>query len=91
MKHLFVGALTVLAMAGGASVAEAKCFAFRGQDIRVCVDGDDNAARRRATNVCSQVTDSTCSISGYSGECRRSGSTRCYDGSGEEQRHIESD
>lgn len=73
------------------AVAEAKCFAFRGEDIRVCVDGDDNAARRRASQVCEGVVGHSCSISGYSGECRRSSSVRCYDQAGEEQRSIESD
>lgn len=73
------------------AVAEAKCFAFRGEDIRVCVAGDDNAARRRASEVCEEVVGHSCSVSGYSGECRRSSSVRCYDEAGEEQRSIESD
>lgn len=73
------------------ATAEAKCFAFRGEEIRVCVDGDDNAARRRASEVCEGVVGHACSVSGYSGECRRSGSVRCYDHTGAEQRSLESD
>ncbi len=91
MKQLILSAAAILAVVGGASVAEAKCFAFRGKDIKVCVDGDDNAARRRATSVCEDVTGSDCAISGYSGECQRSSSVRCYDGSGDEQRRIQSE
>lgn len=74
-----------------APIAQAKCFGFRDSDVRVCVPGNDNAARRRASEICEEVTGSSCSVSGYSGECRRSGSTRCYDASGAEQRQLESD
>ena len=77
---------------GAAATAEAKCFGFRGKDIRVCVEGHDNAARRQATSVCEDVTDGSCSISGDSGStCQRSSSVRCYDASGDEQRRIELD
>lgn len=92
MKKL-VGFTLVLGSILGVStpVAEAKCFGFRDSDVRVCVPGNDNAARRRASEVCEDVTGSSCTVSGYSGECRRSSSTRCYDESGAEQRQIESD
>lgn len=73
------------------SLAEAKCFAFRGMSIRVCVDGDNNAARRAATEVCERVSSESCSISGYSGSCQRSSSVRCYNAQGQEQRSIESE
>ncbi|MAQ15836.1 MAG: hypothetical protein CMN30_13705 [Sandaracinus sp.] len=72
-------------------LAEARCFAFRGKDIKVCVEGSDGDARRAATSVCEDVTDGSCSISGDSGECRRSSSVRCYDASGNEQSHIDPD
>ncbi|MFO0693733.1 MAG: hypothetical protein U0230_09285 [Polyangiales bacterium] len=92
MKKL-VGLALVLGsvLAAAPPVAQAKCFGFRDSDVRVCVPGNDNAARRRASEVCEEVTGSSCSVSGYSGECRRSGSTRCYDAAGTEQRQIESD
>ncbi len=74
---------------GVAGTAEAKCFGFRGKDIRVCVEGHDNAARGRATDVCEDVTGGSCSVSGDSGStCQRSSSVRCYDASGDEQRRI---
>lgn len=89
MNKLVSMGLTVLALAALPSVASANCFGFRGKDIRVCVDGADGAARRRATEVCERVTGSSCSISGDSGSsCRHSSSVRCYDGSGAEQREI---
>ena len=92
MKKL-VGIALVLGsiLAVAPRVAEAKCFGFRDSDVRVCVPGNDNAARRRASEVCEEVTGSSCTVSGYSGECRRSSSARCYDAAGTEQRQIESD
>jgi len=89
-SHGWMGSV-VLAFLMIPSVAAAKCFAFRGEDLRVCVTGDDNAARRRASEVCEGVVGHACSVSGYSGECRRSSSVRCYDEAGEERRSIESD
>jgi hypothetical protein len=83
---LFAAALTVMP-----GVAEAKCFAFRGQTLRVCVDGDDNASRRAATAVCERVSGASCSVSGYSGSCQRSSSVRCYDARGQEQRSLQSE
>ncbi|MBX3249836.1 MAG: hypothetical protein KF901_21845 [Myxococcales bacterium] len=89
MKRLLPALLTALALVTLPSAVEAKCFGFRGKNIRVCVDGNDNAARRRATSVCESVTGESCSISGDSGSsCRRSSSVRCYDGGGNEQRDI---
>ncbi len=83
---LFVVALTV-----EPCVAEAKCFGFRGQTIRVCVDGDQAASRRTAIAVCERVSGQSCSIAGYSGSCQRSSSVRCYDAGGREQRSIQSE
>ena len=88
---LIFAACTALSAFALPSVAEARCFAFRDKDIRVCVDGSDGNARRQATSVCEDVTDGSCSISGDSGECRRSSSVRCYDGGGNEQNHINPD
>ena len=73
------------------ALAEARCFAFRDKDIKVCVEGSDGSARRQATSVCEDVTDGSCSIAGDSGECRRSSSVRCYDAGGNEQSHIDPD
>ncbi len=90
--RIFVFLATLTLFAGVTATAEAKCFGFRGQSIRVCVEGHDNAARRTATSVCEDVTGSSCSVSGDSGStCQRSSSIRCYDASGEEQRRIELD
>ncbi len=91
MQSRFIALFVLVGVFAAPALAEAKCFAFRGEDIRVCVDGDDNAARRRAAEICEGVVERACSVSGYSGECRRSSSVRCYDAQGEEQRSIESD
>ncbi len=80
---------SVLAIAGP---AEAKCFGFRDNNIRVCIEGHNNAARNQATRVCEDVTGSDCRISGDSGStCQRSSNIRCYDADGDEQRRIELD
>ena len=68
----FVALIALLGLFALPTVAEARCYAFRGQNIRVCVSGNDGGARRTATAVCERVTGSSCSISGDSGECRRS-------------------
>ena len=83
--------LAAFAAFAAPSMAEARCFAFRGQDVRVCVEGSNGDARRAATSVCEDVTGGSCSISGDSGECRRSSSVRCYDAGGNEQSHINPD
>ena len=88
MSRLILAALFTTLLA---STASAKCFGFRGEDIKVCVDGTDNSARGQATSVCESVTGNSCSISGSSGECRKSGSTTCYDGDGNEHSHLTAD
>jgi hypothetical protein len=90
-QQRFFAALALLGALALPSLAEARCFAFRGKDIKVCVEGSDGSARRQATDVCENVTGDSCSISGDSGECRRSSSVRCYDASGNEQSHIDPD
>ena len=84
-------ALLIALSTVAAGAADAKCFAFRGEDIKVCVDGSDNSARSQAESVCESVTGNSCSISGSSGECRKSGSTTCYDGEGNEHSHLTAD
>ena len=92
MKRSAIGALCAGCVALMIpSLAEARCFSFRGESIKVCVEGSDGSARRRASSVCEGVVGHSCSISGDSGECRRSSSVRCYDGSGNEQSHIDPD
>lgn len=83
--------LALFALTALAPAANAKCFAFRGEDIKVCIDGDDSSTRRQAEDVCEGVVGHDCSISGYSGECRTTSSLKCYDGNGEEQRYITAD
>lgn len=90
MKHFAVILMAMTMGLGLASTAEAKCFGFRGKNIRVCVEGHDNAARRQATSVCEDVTGESCSVSGDSGStCQSSSRVKCYDADGNEQRRIE--
>ena len=91
IKTLTATALAAAFVFGSASVAEARCYGFRGKDFKVCVEGNNGSARRQATEVCEEVSGGSCSISGDSGECRRSSSQRCYDANGDEQSHIDPD
>ena len=91
LRALQTFALTGLLLMGTTGTAEAECFGFRGESIKVCVPGSDNAARRRAAEVCEEVVGHSCSVSGTSGSCRRSSSTRCYDGDGQDQRELDPD
>lgn len=86
-----LAALAVFVVLLGPSLAEARCFSFRGESIKVCVSGSGGSAERQAESVCEDVVGHSCSASGHSGECRRSGSVRCYDASGNEQSHIDPD
>lgn len=90
LKKTFVLALfATFAVGSVASTAHAKCFGFRDADITVCIDGNDNATRGQAEEVCESVTGDDCGgISGYSGSC--SGSD-CYDGDGEQHSRLSAD
>ena len=83
--------LAIAALTIAPNLAEARCFAFRGESIRVCVSGSGGSAERQAESVCEDVVGHSCSASGNSGECRRSGRVQCYDASGTEQSHIDPD
>ena len=83
--------LFAVALVAAPSLAEARCYSFRGESIKVCVAGSGGSAERQAESVCQGVVGHSCSASGNSGECRRSSSVRCYDASGSEQNHIDPD
>lgn len=68
----------------------AKCFSFSDADgVKVCVDGNNNAARKRAQAACKKATGSKCgNITGYSGSCQKGSGTRCFDGDGNEAKRL---
>lgn len=69
--------------------ASAKCFSFSEADVKVCIDGNDNATRNAAKEVCENATGSDCgNITGTSGSCN---GTSCYDASGDQVRSISVD
>ncbi|HHH31481.1 MAG TPA: hypothetical protein ENK57_24470 [Polyangiaceae bacterium] len=90
MKNIVLS-LFALSLFVAPSLAEARCFSFRGESIKVCVEGSNGSARHQAEEVCEGVVGHSCSSSGNSGECRRSSSVRCYDASGEEHDHLNPD
>lgn len=87
MRTIMILSLSFFFAAG----ANAKCFGFSGLDLKVCVEGDDNSARKEAEKVCKEVSKEACKISGSAGECRESGSKKCYDKDGKAQKHIKMD
>lgn len=78
-----------LAMALPGSLS-AKCFSFSAADgIKVCVDGNNNAARKKAGAACKEATGSKCgNITGYSGSCQKGSGTRCIDENGNEKKSL---
>lgn len=70
----------------------AKCFAFsKNKDTKVCVDGNNNSARKKAQDVCKSKSGSDCgNITGYSGECKDNGKIKCLDASGKEGKSLKS-
>lgn len=71
----------------------AKCFGFsKNKDYKVCIDGDSNAVRKKARDVCKSKSGSDCgNITGYSGSCNASGSIKCLDESGSEKKSLKAD
>jgi hypothetical protein len=68
----------------------AKCFGFsKNKDYKVCIDGESNAVRKQAQEVCKSKSGSDCgNITGYSGSCNASGSVKCLDASGAEKKSL---
>lgn len=88
-KTIIAAVFATFAITSVASTASAKCFAFSDADIKVCIDGNDNATRRQAQEVCEDATGDDCgNITGYSGSCNGS---NCYDESGDQVRSISVD
>ena len=64
----------------------AKCYGFRDADIKVCVEGDSNADRKKAGEVCKKVNGSDCGqTTGNSGSCT---GPKCYDADGNQNKNI---
>ncbi|MBK6604951.1 MAG: hypothetical protein IPG24_05560 [Leptospiraceae bacterium] len=72
------------------SLLIAKCYSFRKVDsVKICIDGDSNADRRKAQELCKKIIGSECGgVGGYTGSCTKNESLRCYNSEGKEQKHI---
>ncbi|TGL58527.1 hypothetical protein EHQ58_10320 [Leptospira ognonensis] len=58
----------------------AKCYSFRESDIKVCINGDTNEVRKKASAVCKKTIGKDCGpTTGASASCN---GTKCYDESG---------
>ncbi|MBK8397048.1 MAG: hypothetical protein IPL26_17675 [Leptospiraceae bacterium] len=71
----------------------AKCYSFRkNKDVKVCINGDSNADRRKAQNICKQVSGLDCGgVGGYTGSCNKGTQLKCYNEEGKEQKNISVD
>lgn len=71
----------------------AKCYSFRNtESIKVCIEGDSNADRRKAQEICKTVSKTDCGgVAGYTGSCVKSERLKCYNKEGKEQKHISVD
>ena len=90
MKKILI--LTLVTSCFSLAELSAKCFGFsKNKDYKVCVDGDSNASRKQAQEVCKSKSGSDCgNITGYSGSCN-AGSVKCLDASGTEKKSIKVD
>ncbi|MDF3818686.1 hypothetical protein P3G55_02170 [Leptospira sp. 96542] len=70
----------------------AKCFGFsKNKDITVCIDGNSNAVRKQASEICKTKSGKDCgNITGYSGSCS-AGKNLCLDHSGNEKKSLKVD
>lgn len=71
----------------------AKCYSFRkSENIKVCINGDSNADRRKALSICMNKTGMDCGgVGGYTDSCIKDKKTKCYNEEGKEQDHISVD
>jgi hypothetical protein len=87
-----ISIILAICLMGSSSALFAKCFTFKKSDIRVCIDGNSNAERKKAQDICDKANGSDCGgISGYSGNCKTAGKVKCFDGSGSEQKDLKAD
>ncbi len=86
MKNLTIAIVLFMATILTTSSLSAKCYAFRDAEIKVCVEGDSNADRKKAGDVCKKVKGSDCGLTtGNSGSCT---GPKCYDEDGKQNKNI---
>ena len=75
------------------SALYAKCYSFRkAEGVKVCINGDSNADRRKAQDLCKNITGSDCGgVGGYTGSCSKGENLKCYNEEGKEQKNISVD
>ncbi len=89
MKKITVYAGLLMAIMFATTNLSAKCYGFRDADIKVCINGDSFADRKKAGEVCKKVNGSDCgATTGNSGSCT---GPKCYDESGSKKSNIKVD
>ncbi|MCB1179019.1 MAG: hypothetical protein KDK36_15645 [Leptospiraceae bacterium] len=85
-----LGTILAVLVFSSFSGLSAKCFGFsKNKDFKVCVNGNNNAARKKAQSICKAKSGKDCgNITGYTGSCNASGSTKCLDESGTEKKKL---
>lgn len=68
----------------------AKCYSFRKtNEVKVCMNGDSNADRRKAQVICQQMIGFDCGgIGGYTASCNKENNLKCYTEEGKERKNI---
>ncbi len=71
----------------------AKCYSFRKADgVKVCINGDSNADRRKALSICMNLTGLDCGgVGGYTDSCHKSKKIKCYNEDAKELNSISVD
>ncbi|TGL56490.1 hypothetical protein EHQ58_17890 [Leptospira ognonensis] len=86
MNKLTISLILLFATIFTTSSLSAKCYGFRDAEIKVCVEGDSNADRKKAGEVCKKVNGSDCGLTtGNSGSCT---GPKCYDANGNQNKNI---
>lgn len=82
--------ISVLVLCTTTSTLFAKCYSFRKVgSVKICIDGDSNADRRKAQELCKTISGSDCGgVGGYTGSCTKNETLKCYNSEGKEQKHI---
>jgi hypothetical protein len=75
------------------SAITAKCYSFRNvENVKVCIEGDSNADRRKAQEICKKIIGSDCGgVGGYTGSCIKHENLKCFNSEGKEQKNISVD
>lgn len=90
MKQIKLQFGIIIIMLLGTTSLSAKCYSFRkANGVKICINGDSNADRRKAISICKDITNLDCGgIGGYTDSCHKNEKIKCYNEEAKEQKHI---